>query len=92
MSIQMLYCRGAGILLAVLAAGCSSTQPGATSSATSNPASTASPSRANDECKPNRRGCLYKGAYESGERGYAEQEAKRLNMAELERLRRSFGQ
>ena len=41
------------------------------------------------DCGWNRRGCIYEGAYEPGERGYAESEAKRLNQAQLERLRRS---
>lgn len=42
-----------------------------------------------EDCSNNRRACLYDGAYEPGERQYAEQEARRLNMAELERFRRS---
>lgn len=41
-----------------------------------------------DECKGNRSGCKYEGAYEPKERAYAEQEAKRLNRAALERFRR----
>lgn len=39
-------------------------------------------------CQWNRSSCLYEGAYEPGERDYAEQEAKRLNQAALQRLRR----
>jgi len=42
-----------------------------------------------DHCKSNRSKCLYEGAYEAGERAYAEQQAKRLNQAAIERLRRS---
>src|SRR3546814_14698984 len=33
--------------------------------------------------------CMYEGQYEPGEAAYAEQEARRLNRAALERLRRS---
>ncbi|OZI26879.1 hypothetical protein CAL26_01725 [Bordetella genomosp. 9] len=44
-----------------------------------------------DSCSSSRSKCLYKGSYEPGERDYAEQEAKRLNLAELERLKRAFG-
>lgn len=39
-------------------------------------------------CMFNPGGCLYDGNYERGERDYAEQEARRLNRASLERLRR----
>ncbi|MFA1682466.1 MULTISPECIES: hypothetical protein [Achromobacter] len=38
-----------------------------------------------------RSSCLYDGKYEAGERDYAEDEAKRLNRAELDRLRRAAG-
>jgi len=44
-----------------------------------------------NECKWNRSSCMHEGAYESGERSYAEQEAKRLNQAALKRMRRSPG-
>ncbi|KCB21986.1 hypothetical protein L541_2572 [Bordetella hinzii CA90 BAL1384] len=50
-----------------------------------------SPSQASSECRWNRSKCLYDGKYEAGERDYAEQEARRLNLAEAERLRRAFG-
>ncbi|CAM4237722.1 Uncharacterised protein [Bordetella pseudohinzii] len=50
-----------------------------------------SPSQASNECRWNRSKCLYDGKYEAGERDYAEQEARRLNLAEVERLRRAFG-
>ena len=33
--------------------------------------------------------CMYEGRYEPGEESYAEREARRLNQASLERLRRS---
>ncbi|MEO6986773.1 MAG: hypothetical protein ABI155_15680 [Paralcaligenes sp.] len=41
-----------------------------------------------NECRWNPNSCMYNGAYEPGERGYAEQEAARLNQAESARLRR----
>ncbi|MFV0284511.1 MAG: hypothetical protein ACK5JE_12075 [Castellaniella sp.] len=41
-----------------------------------------------DECRWDRSKCLYEGSYEPGERDYAEQEAKELNRAALEKLRR----
>jgi uncharacterized protein YceK len=82
------------VLLASLAAGCSSVKtkdaPAAADTATAPAASTSS--KQSDNCAANRRGCIYKGSYEPGERNYAVEEAKRLNLAELERLRRSFGQ
>ena len=40
-----------------------------------------------DECKSNRRACIYEGSYDRGERDYAEEEAKRLNQAQLRRIR-----
>jgi len=39
------------------------------------------------QCKLSPSSCLYKGAYEPGERAYAEQEAARLNEEQVERLR-----
>jgi hypothetical protein len=41
------------------------------------------------ECAWSRSRCMYEGSYESGERDYAEQEARRLNQAALERLQRN---
>lgn len=40
------------------------------------------------ECRLHRAGCIYEGRYETGERGYAEEEARRLNQASINRLRR----
>jgi hypothetical protein len=82
------------VLLAALAAGCSSVKPKDTSAAaaTATAPAVARSSGQSDNCAANRRGCIYKGSYEPGERSYAVEEAKRLNLAELERLRRSFGQ
>lgn len=42
-----------------------------------------------NECQINRSSCMYEGPYEPDERGYAEEEAKRLNEAAFQRLRRS---
>jgi len=53
--------------------------------------SEATPARASNECKANRKKCLHEGSYDVGERDYAEDEAKRLNLAESQRLRRLFG-
>lgn len=87
MSIKALGRCGAALLLALLAAGCSTSKPG--SSEASSPTLASAPK--SNECKSNRSKCLYQGKYEVNERDYAEQEAKRLNLAEIERLRRSFG-
>lgn len=84
---------GAAVCLAALLAGCSSTSSSSSSVQERRASASAySASRVSDECKPKRSSCLYNGSYESGERGYAEDEAKRLNLAEVERLRRAFGQ
>ncbi|MFH7109502.1 hypothetical protein ACFWXM_16705 [Achromobacter xylosoxidans] len=44
-----------------------------------------------NECRWNRNSCMYDGKYEPGEEDYAEAEAKRLNKASTDRLRRSSG-
>jgi len=87
MSIQTLSRWGVAIFAAALMAGCSSSGSKTSDQGAKSYSSTA---RADGECAK-RSKCIYKGAYESGERNYAEAEAKRLNMAELERLRRAFG-
>jgi hypothetical protein len=96
MSIQTISRCGAALFFVALVSGCSSTGSGASGqsevtgqSKASAKASASSPTAA--QCKANRGKCLYEGAYEPGERDYAEQEAKRLNLAELQRLRRSMG-
>lgn len=43
------------------------------------------------ECRWYRSSCMYDGKYEPGEEDYAEVEAKRLNKASTDRLRRSSG-
>ncbi|RTZ41100.1 hypothetical protein EKL30_15545 [Candidimonas sp. SYP-B2681] len=74
MVIQMVSRYGVALFFVALVSGCSSTGLGA--------------SARSDECKWNRSSCIYEGAYEPGERDYAEEEAKRLNRAQSERLRR----
>lgn len=44
----------------------------------------------NNPCAFNKSSCMYDGNYEAGERQYAEDEARRLNQAQLERLKRGF--
>ncbi len=40
-----------------------------------------------NKCKWNRSSCMYEGSYEPGEERYAEEEARRLNRASINRLR-----
>ncbi len=84
MSIKTLSRCGAVILLVTMVAGCSLTRPSA-------PGRNATSARSSSECSWFRSSCLYDGAYEPGEREYAEQEAQRLNQAEAQRIRRSSG-
>ncbi len=79
-SISMLGRYGAALFLAALVAGCSSMGSGHSSGPGVS-------DRGGNECQRNRNSCLYEGSYEQGERNYAEQEAKRLNQASLEKLR-----
>lgn len=44
-----------------------------------------------NECRWYRSSCMYDGKYEPDEEDYAEAEAKRLNKASTDRLRRSSG-
>lgn len=80
MSIQTLSRCGVALFLAALVSGCSLIGSGDSG-------------RANRsiECTLNSSSCMYDGPYEPGEKGYAEQEAKRLNQAASEKLRRSSG-
>jgi len=80
MSIQSLIRCGA-VWLLVLASGCSTIGLGD---------SDAGGDR-KSECRWSRSSCMYEGAYDAGEREYAEEEAARLNRAEARRLRRGFG-
>ncbi|MFD4839885.1 hypothetical protein ACFWP0_20445 [Achromobacter sp. NPDC058515] len=77
MSIQTLSRCGVALFLVALGSGCSWVGLG--------------DSGRSGECKWYRSSCLYEGAYESGEEDYAEEEAKRLNKASSDRLRRSSG-
>ncbi|WP_313622865.1 hypothetical protein [Achromobacter sp.] len=88
MSILTISRCGAALFFVALAAGCSSNKPTPAEKASM---SNATPARASNECKSNRSKCLHEGSYDVGERAYAEDEAKRLNMAESARLRRLFG-
>ncbi|MNQ40153.1 hypothetical protein D3C85_537940 [compost metagenome] len=77
MSVQMLSRCGIALLLFALGSGCSWVGLGGSSRS--------------DECKWSRSSCLYEGGYEAGEEDYAEEEAKRLNKASSDKLRRSSG-
>ncbi len=88
MSILTISRCGAALFFVALVAGCSSSKPTPAEKATM---SEATPARASNECKANRKKCLHEGSYDVGERDYAEDEAKRLNLAESQRLRRLFG-
>lgn len=79
--MQKLYRCGFALALAALVSGCSSInlwEP--------DPLPTAAQA---NECQRNRSKCMYDGPYEPGERQYAEDEARRLNQASLDRLRRN---
>jgi len=80
MAMQTFVRCGAALLLVVFVSACSST-PSRVSSRGYDRSS---------ECRLSRSSCLYEGAYEPGERDYAEQEAKRLNQAESVRVSRGF--
>jgi len=67
--------------VAVMTVACSSKGAGSSDSAYTGAA------RSSD-CERNRRSCIYEGRYESGERDYAESEARRLNQAQLNRMKR----
>ncbi|MEN5159364.1 hypothetical protein [Achromobacter spanius] len=87
MSILTISRCGAALFFVALVGGCSSSKPTTQEKAGM---SNATPARASNECKANRKQCLHEGAYDVGERAYAEDEAKRLNLAESQRLRRLF--
>lgn len=63
--------------MAALVSGCSLLGAGG---------SDAGPARHN-ECRWNPSSCMYEGSYEAGERDYAEEEARRLNQEQMEKLR-----
>lgn len=70
------------IALAAALSGCSGTRHPASSSS-------GAPFATDPSCRHGS-SCMYNGHYDPGERDYAEQEARRLNQAEYERLRSSF--
>jgi len=74
MSIRRLGRCGAAVSLAALASACSVIAPDTAAGR-------------DDACRWNRSSCMYEGPYEAGERDYAEEEAKRLNREQTERLR-----
>ena len=73
MSMKLFGRCGIALILAVFISGCGS--------------SPRERSGGDDECHWRRSSCLYEGAYETGERDYAEQEARRLNQAQALRMR-----
>ncbi|MGE8633709.1 hypothetical protein [Achromobacter piechaudii] len=81
-----LLSRPAVVLVVAALSACSSTKPPAPSTATG--AAAAEERVVADNCKILRSRCIFEGSYDAGERNYAELEAKRLNKAELDRLRR----
>ena len=87
MSILTISRCGAALFFVALVAGCSSTKPTPEEKAS---ATTTTPARASNECKSNRKQCLHEGSSDVVERAYAADEAKRLNLAESQRLRRLF--
>ncbi|WP_454688412.1 hypothetical protein [Achromobacter aloeverae] len=85
--------RVVGLCLVALLAGCSSsgsTKDAGSDSASAFSSSSTSAAKSGNSCRSNRSSCLYNGAYEEGERDYAQQEAAKLNLAELQRLKRGF--
>lgn len=84
MPIHTLRRCGVVLFFVVLVSGCASSDEGFFSSGESRGSGT----QASSECRRDATRCIYKGRYEQGERAYAEREAKRLNHAQLERLRR----
>jgi hypothetical protein len=89
MSIQLFSRCGVAMFLGALVAGCSFTEPQALDTGPKTSDRRIAVPDHGDECQRNRSRCMYEGAYEPTERDYAEQEAKRLNQAALERFRRS---
>jgi len=91
LSIQSAGRCGLVLLFATLVSGCSLFGPKASDIAPKAQNSSVAASDRGNDCKRNRRSCIHEGAYEPTERDYAELEAKRLNRAALDRLRRGTG-
>src|SRR5690554_4728321 len=83
MNISSFYRYAAAVSLSTLLGACS------VFSDDDEPASVAVTERSS-ECRWNRQSCIYEGRYESDERDYAEEEARRLNQAQAARLRRAW--
>jgi hypothetical protein len=89
MSMRLRSRCGVALFLGALVSACSFTGPDdAGVGIKSSNARSGAPDR-RGECTRNRNSCIYEGVYEPTERDYAEQEAKRLNQAALDRFRRS---
>lgn len=89
MSIHILsrYC--VAIVVVTLLFGCSSNSPKkSVNPSVGTPLSDLAESLGEVKCKLNRSSCMYEGQYDSEERGYAEQEARNLNKAAMEKFRR----
>lgn len=89
MSIQRLSLFGAALFLVAQLSGCSFLGFGDSDRVSSNYGYIASGSGNISACQVNPSSCIHKGRYEPGERQFAEQAAKSLNHAALERLQRS---
>lgn len=84
-SLLIRYGRGAAIVLSVaVLAGCAH---GLHRSSSAGHAPDRQDTRISSECRLQST-CNYNGQYEPGERDFAEQEARRLNQAQVQRLRR----
>ena len=81
MSIRTFWRQSVVVMSVCLAAGCSSSGSDVVHS-------TSSVAQVSSDCERNRRSCIYEGRYEPDERNYAELEARRLNQAQLKRMRR----
>ncbi len=86
MIIETLGRWGSALFLTTLIMGCASDRP----LAFLHPGAPAHSRHGDSACEANPRSCIFKGSYESGERHYAELEARRLNQMELARLQRGF--
>lgn len=89
MSIHTLSRCGMALFLVALVSGCSLFGGDGPSSGPGSPTGSTGASSGGGDCRWNRSACIHEGSYDPGERGYAELEARRLNQAQLERLRRS---
>ncbi len=89
MSIQSFSRFGIALFLGAIISGCAFFDLGPTKNGPNTSISGGQTSGRSGVCKWNRSSCMHEGSYESGERAYAEQEAKDLNRAALANFRRS---